>query len=447
MNQETKLGLFVLAALACLVVSIILLGDFQFQQRYYLNVIFTNAAGLPVKAKVKIAGVEVGAIKKITLLGNKARVTIWVDSKIQIHSDAQASIVATGIIGSKYLDLTMGSEEAPVLKDGDTIKGISPVSIEKVMSTVMEKLDTVFGVFESEDGKNMGPNLAATIKNLREITDTLHKALNNQEDNLAETIENIHSFSKDIADITAENRDDVRDIIKQVKAASDKLDKVLAKVNNGDGTIGKLLTDKDMGEDLKATFKELKEDTTQVKTVLNRMNLIQTYWDYNLRYDTKEEYVHNDLGLKIVPRPGKYYYLGITNIGDNSTGTTDIETKNTFNLLYGIVFDTGAFMPIDLYAGAIRSKGGVGLRIKPLAKWAPLSRLELTGEAFDFSRTTPVSKANVNVGARIKVNNWAYIGARSEDIYNTSNVNAYVQLTFRDDDIAYILGVVGLARP
>jgi len=123
----------------------------------------------------------------------------------------------------------------------------------------------------------------------------------------------------------------------------------------------------------------------------------------------------------------------------------DIERKNTLNLVYGRTFD--GFMPIDIYGGAIRSQGGVGLRVKPLAKWAPMSRLELTAEAFNFSRTTPVAKANVNIGARVKVNNWSFVGAQVEDVYNTSYTNAYMQLTFRDDDIAYILGIVGLAKP
>lgn len=322
MNQETKLGLFVLAGITCLVVSIMMLGDFQFQRRYDLNILFTDIAGLPDKAKVKIAGVEVGAVKKITLVGNKARITIWLKHDVQIHTDAQASIVATGIIGSKYLELTMGSESEPFLKDGDVIKGTSPISFEKVIATVMEKLDTVFGMFEGEDGKNMGKNVAATIKNLKEITDSLHKALYNQEDKLAETIDNFHSFSKDMAEITSDNREDIRETIKQVKAASEKFDKILAMIDKSDGTVGKLLTNKEMGEDLKASFKEIKEDAQQANKVLRRINLIETDWDYRLRYDTKGQNSHSDLGLMVIPSPGKYYYLGVANVGDNTTDTT-----------------------------------------------------------------------------------------------------------------------------
>ena len=445
MSQETKLGLFVLAGLACLVVSVMMLGDFQFQRRYTLNILFSDIAGLPSKAKVKISGVEVGSVKDITLEGNKAKVIVWINQSVKIHSDTRASIVSTGIIGSKYLELTIGSESEPLLKDGDVIKGLDPISFDKVIGTVMEKLNTVFSMFEGEDGKNIGKNLSTTIKNLREITDSLHKALYQQEGKLSETIDNFHSFSEDMADITSDNRDDIRDIVKQVKAASEKFDRILAKLDKSEGTIGKLLTDKDMGEDLKATFKELKEDTQQAGKVLKRINLIETDWDYKLRYDTREQYAHSDLGLKVIPGSGKYYYLGVSNVGDTASGAADIERKNTLNLLYGRTFD--GFMPIDIYGGAIRSQGGIGLRVKPLAKWSPLSRLELTAEAFNFSRDVPVSKADVNLGARVKINNWSFIGAQVEDVYNTSNTNAYMQLTFRDDDIAYILGLVGLAKP
>ena len=265
MNQETKLGLFVLAGIACLVVSVILLGDFQFQSRYNLNILFSDVAGLPTKAKVKIAGVEVGSIKRIALEGNMAKVTVRIDSDVRVHSDAQASILSTGIIGTKFLELTMGSQEAPILKDGDTIKGLSPVSIEKVMSTVMDKLDVVFGVFESEEGRNMGPNLAKTIQNLREITATLHKAISAQDEKLAETIDNFHSFSKDMAAITADNRENVTLAIRDIKGSAEKLDRMLSRLDKGEGTIGKLMSDKEMGEDLKETFKQLKESTQQAK--------------------------------------------------------------------------------------------------------------------------------------------------------------------------------------
>ena len=53
----------------------------------------------------------------------------------------------------------------------------------------------------------------------------------------------------------------------------------------------------------------------------------------------------------------------------------------------------------------------------------------------------------MNIGANIEVTKWAYVGAQVEDPYYESNINSYLNLVFRDDDIAYILGLVGLAKP
>ena len=165
MNQETKLGLFVLAGIVSLALTVMLLGDFQFQRRYHLNVLFNDIAGLPSRAKVKIAGVEVGAVNEITLKGNKAKISIWIKKEVKIHSDATASILSTGLIGSKYLELTMGSEDAPLLSEGDVIVGIDPLSFDKIIADVMEQFDDITQAFKGEKGESIGENLAKTLSN------------------------------------------------------------------------------------------------------------------------------------------------------------------------------------------------------------------------------------------------------------------------------------------
>jgi phospholipid/cholesterol/gamma-HCH transport system substrate-binding protein len=444
MSQETKLGLFVLVGLAALVVSIILLGDFQFQSRYTINVLFNDIAGLPDKAKVKIAGVEVGAVKGISLDQNRAKVKIWIKKDVKIYADAQANIVSTGIIGSKYLELTVGNPGLPPLKDGDTIIGNEPVSLNKVVENVMSKIDEIVKVFQGPEGAAIGKNLAATITNLRDVTDALRVALADQEGQLVNIVRNLDSFTGDLAEISRENKAELKVALASISRMSARLDRILARIDNGEGTIGKLVSDKEMGEDLKTTVVDLKESTRQAKQVLRRLNLIETHWDYTLRYDTKYEVARHDFGLRVIPRPGKFYYLGGSNLGstDDESAAADIEEANTINFLLGKQFG-----PTQLYGGVIRSKGGLGMTVKPFWKWSPLNRLEMTAEAYDFGRKRPTAKAKVNVGARARVTEWGYVGVQAEDVYYATAVNAYVNLNFRDDDIAYILGLVGLAKP
>jgi hypothetical protein len=99
------------------------------------------------------------------------------------------------------------------------------------------------------------------------------------------------------------------------------------------------------------------------------------------------------------------------------------------------------------YVGAIRSQAGFGARVRPFWNWEPLRKLEITADFYNFGRSAPVGKAQVNTGVQYPVTRWLYLGVRAEDIYYTSNINTYANVVVRDDDIAYILGLVGLARP
>lgn len=435
MSQETKLGIFILTGLITLIVSVALLGDFSFQRRYTLHILFNDIAGLPAKAKVKIAGVEVGAVKDITLEGNKARVTVWIRREVKVHVDARASIAATGLIGSKFLELTSGTDAARLLADGDMLTGTDPVSFDKIVAQVMKKFDQMFG------GKNgdMAENLGATLANLREVTDTLRLALKDQEDRIKTTISNFEKFSGNLADITADNKEDIRSAIKDFKDAAGRIDGLLAKLEKGDGTIGKLMNDKEMGDNLKDTVTDLKETMKEAKRTLKRINSIETDWDYTMRYDPKYTASRHDLGLRVIPNPNKFYYVGVTNLGDKKDVTTDPEEMNTFDALIGKQWSRGS-----LYAGIIRSKGGVGASVKPFGSGV-LNRIEVDAEAYHFARKDPVAKARVRAGIKAKVKDWLYLGAHVEDVFYDASVNADVNLRFRDDDIGYVLGMAGLA--
>ncbi|MCX5781870.1 MAG: MlaD family protein [Elusimicrobia bacterium] len=442
MTNEAKLGGFVLIGIVALIVSIMLLGDFQFQSKYYLNIMFHDIAGLPSKSRVKIAGVEVGGVKKIALEGNKAKVTVWLSKSIRVHKDAVARIVSTGIIGSKYLELTMGNEELPLLKDGDVVTGIDPVSMDKVINDLMEQLDAFVAPFKGKGMKNIGENLSVTLENLKKVSDTLKNTIAGQEDRINNIVRNVDNFTKDLAEITAENKENIRIAIEEVRNVSQKLNTILVKVQKGEGTIGKLLSDEEMGENLKQTVQEIKETAEQAKAVVKRLNVIHTDWDYMVRYDANQNITRHDFGLRISPKPDKFYFLGVSNVGDSKDSTDTIEEQNTFNFLLGKKYDMA-----ELYVGAIRSKAGFGMKIKPLWKWEPWRRLEVTADVYHLSRKTPVTKANINTGLRVQLAKWLYVGSQVEDIYYQSDINTYANVVIRDDDIAYILGLVGLARP
>jgi phospholipid/cholesterol/gamma-HCH transport system substrate-binding protein len=320
--------------------------------------------------------------------------------------------------------------------------GVEPISFDQVVQNAMEKLDALVGTFQGPEGQNIGKNLAVTVENLRRISDSLRVALADQESKLVEMVSNFHSFSQDIAEISAENKEGIKAAIQNISDVSVKLDRVLGKIDQGEGTFGKLVSDKEMGEDLKSTFADLKETSKEAKRALKRINLIEVQWDYKLRYDVRDTVAHHDVGLRVLPRPDKFYFLGASNVARPSDVTTpDPEELNTLNVLIGKNYKQG-----QAYVGIIRSSGGVGLKVRPF-KWDPLRRLEVTAEGYNFFRKAPVAKPKYNLGANIQLTRWANVGAQIEDPYYQSATNVYANVVVRDDDLGYILGLVGLARP
>ncbi|MBI4396822.1 MAG: MCE family protein [Elusimicrobia bacterium] len=451
MNVETKVGAFTLAALAVLAAGILVLGDIQFRSTYDLHIIFDDAEGLPDKGPVKVAGVEVGKVDRIQLVDQRAKVTVRLAEGVQAHEDAKAYVSATGLIGSKYLELTLGSPSAPLLKEGATIQGEPSFSFDDVMKQLQE-----FFRDDPELG-SVSDNVRATAANLRRVTDALNTALAKQEKALEEIVLNTRDLSRhaknvsaSLDEITQEKKEDIKVALAKIRSVSERLDSLLAKVEKGEGTVGKLMSDDEMGQSLKQTFADVQQAAKEAKTILGRISMVEVYWDYRQRYDFEDRQARADLGLRIVPRPGKFYFVQGNNLGareDRKLPGSDLEKKNTVTGVMGRDFG-----PFTLYGGAIRSSGGAGIRYRPFRSEEWSRRFELEAEAYDIPRDEVIQGRRLdspvyNAGARVTLADpWLWLGGRVEDIAERRNLNAYLNITFKDEDIAYLLGFVGLAR-
>jgi phospholipid/cholesterol/gamma-HCH transport system substrate-binding protein len=123
---EIGVGLFLLAGLLALLllalrVSGLTVGSSDNTYKVYAH--FENIAGLTVRSKVTMAGVTVGKVTAIDLDRNSymGRVTMQLDDAVDnLPADSTASILTAGLLGEKYIGLSVGGEEE-VLRDGGTI--------------------------------------------------------------------------------------------------------------------------------------------------------------------------------------------------------------------------------------------------------------------------------------------------------------------------------------
>jgi len=143
---ETWVGLFMLAAIAALVVLAFkvsgLTGFFR-GDTYEVTAYFDNIGGLKLRAPVKVGGVVIGEVDQISLDPNtfRAIVKLRVESKFNdIPTDSSASILTSGLLGDNYIELTPMYGQS-YLKEGSTIEYTHPaIILEKLIGQFLFKV-------------------------------------------------------------------------------------------------------------------------------------------------------------------------------------------------------------------------------------------------------------------------------------------------------------------
>jgi phospholipid/cholesterol/gamma-HCH transport system substrate-binding protein len=119
---EVMVGLFMVLGFVCFMIVAMRFGSQSVfsNEGYTLYAKFDSISGLKKGSQVEIAGVKIGKVTDITLDGYRAKVKINLKEGIEIDDEAMASIRTKGIIGEKYIKLTLGASD-DILEAGDEI--------------------------------------------------------------------------------------------------------------------------------------------------------------------------------------------------------------------------------------------------------------------------------------------------------------------------------------
>lgn len=427
MSLEAKVGAFVVAGLMLMGTAIFLLGDYTFEKRYTIYAQFHDVANLTKNSPVKLSGVEIGQVKDIILVDSHAKVICAIRQGVDVYKDAEFEVGSTGIIGSKFLQINQGHPESGVIAPESTVIGTDPVSIEKALTKALASVQDLLNQLNQEGPRgSLVGNMKDTVANVRELTANLNDLIEETKPSLTRAMDRAD-------DITA------------------KLDQVLAKANTmmaslatDKGTVGALLHDEKMKQDVQQTVASVKEAAGTVNDMLGRLNQFKVYWNYDWRYESAIQASRADIGLKIVPREGRYYYVGGSNLGnisDINKHGTDYAQKNRVDALLG--FERG---PFDVGLGVIRSGGGARLTLTPFYRDPFGKRFSIVGQAYDFGRNRVINsklfnKPDFDVGVLAKVTSWLGLGLRLEDVAVLHRGQAWANIQFEDKDISYLFGL------
>lgn len=134
---ELLVGLFMVAGIFAFVYLALNLGEvtlFSGSRTFTISAEFDNVSGVKKGAAVQIAGVVVGQVGAISLKDQYANLDLKIDKGVEVPVDSMASVKSQGIIGDKYIQLSLGGDEELLEEGGVIVDTESAVDIESLIS-------------------------------------------------------------------------------------------------------------------------------------------------------------------------------------------------------------------------------------------------------------------------------------------------------------------------
>ncbi|MBI1859680.1 MAG: MCE family protein [Deltaproteobacteria bacterium] len=211
-SRDFWVGVFVILAIAMAMLFFWLMGSFSFVQsnpQYFLR--FSFAGGVEVGSPVRVSGVKVGRVEKIDFLSGvegmdrtAIEVTISVARKALavIHEDSRFFVNIAGIIGERYIEISPGSVESPVLPPGSRIRAVDPPRIDQLLSQGYGVFGRVQEFLEQNE-----KSVTSFLNQLARVMDDTAKVLEKSDrKKIGQVIDNLSQITSDLRFMTEKIR-------------------------------------------------------------------------------------------------------------------------------------------------------------------------------------------------------------------------------------------------
>ncbi len=230
-STEQKVGLFFLATLVLLAVMIELVEDWRpFEDQYSYVAYFNYAVGLKVGDPVRIAGVDVGKVKKISIEDHQVRIDFYVNREDSLREDSLAQIRQTNMLGGVFLGLDFGSAQSKLLAPGSAVNTRDSTNIDQLITNLDRNQDRFLRPLGDLVDESREP-LAETISRLERIVAKIDEG----EGTLGRLVNNPTLYD-------------------EMAAMSTRLNRLLAKLEGGNSSLGKLIDDPSLYDNLNQTM-------------------------------------------------------------------------------------------------------------------------------------------------------------------------------------------------
>ncbi len=243
---EVTVGLFMMLILVALgFFTIVLSQESLFGTSHKMSVMFDQVTGLIKGDKVFVRGVDVGRVKSLSVRRDGVYADLTLEYPLQLHEDYKIVVTPSSVLGGKFVDVYEGSPDSPLLPPDAKIIGVGPSDF------IAELTDGVKALRQTLEGGGVLGNLQETMENVKELT----RRLRDGEGTIGKLLTDDALYTNILA--VSERLSGGQGTLGKLLSSDDKLyqdlsDTVAAlketaeTINRGEGTLGKLIKDDGM---------------------------------------------------------------------------------------------------------------------------------------------------------------------------------------------------------
>ncbi len=467
LSAEAKVGLLVIVGSMVLLYMTFAVGKYQFGQKkgYLLTATFDSVAGIDVKAAVRMAGVKIGTVEKVGLDDSRALVTMRIEPEVHILRSSEAVVKTMGLLGEKYVEFVpvraekpqrVAPGESPYYQGGEQVRvTVSPSDVDKLinqLSAISDDIKQVTGSLREVFGTERGArSMEDILQDIRQTTANIKEFSYTLKGDGSELVMRLNELVASLNGVVDENRDNLRLTMENVREASKNAELALASIENasrkidqGQGTLGKLVNDESMYNNVDNAAKGLSD-------YVGRIERMKTIVGFRTQYMFPESQSYATLELK--PRPDTYYILEITsdpfgkftrteNTSTPPGGTVVTETYED-KFKFSVEF-AKRWGNLALRLGIIESTGGVGADY-----FAFDDRFKFSLDSWNYNSKEPNNEnPHVKATADYSLSKVLFVNAGYDNVLNSRRATPFVGigLRFDDEDLKYLLGSVPVGR-
>ena len=269
--DEAKLGMVFLLAIIIFVWGLFYLKEWRVTgDTYLVEVRLSSAVGVKSSDPILVGGVRIGKVEAVSLDDLTPIVTLRIDEPFEIPEDSQVEVISRSVMGEKSINIRKGVSTKMIPPggaiEGTAAPGISDMftQVDSVTVNMRNLLKNANILLDPERDKSIKSSLAG----VHDLTIELHKTLKRESVQINRVMANMDSLVSNVRDLSETERakvsntlDNLENTSGQLSAMMDELqttttalDNILTRIDRGEGTIGKLLQDDSLYEDVARVF-------------------------------------------------------------------------------------------------------------------------------------------------------------------------------------------------